>query len=436
MTKRPRNVANDLLDCVEKATAKWTRQKKSEERNPGSVRYRYSRMTREARTTQKDAAWQVMEFAYMEASTYDTLPASARQIYYQARPKVMAMTNDKELAFGYFSQTLLPNYIEERGVEWDVTYDARGHFEEAHTNRFIGCGTLEVRDYLAAMKAPDIVAAAFADANIDVIGPSGNISAVLFCEKEGFNPLFRAVKLADRYDLMIISTKGVSVTAARRLIDEICGKFDLPLYVLHDFDVAGFLILGTLHRDTRRYRFSSDVEAIDLGLRLDDIAGLEREPAAPSKVRRSILREQLEENGASEAEIGILLSERVELNAMTSGDLVAMIERKLRAYGLQKVVPSADLLAKTYRAFDRSQRLREKFKQMEQQFDAEAGAVTDIPEALEQRVRTILAEHPDLRWDNAIQCVLDPTQLSRVRAEKGKAKRKSGDFTSDRADDG
>jgi hypothetical protein len=120
---------------------------------------------------------------------------------------------------------------------------------------------------------------------------------------------------------------------------------------------------------------------------------------------------------------------------MTSGDLVAMIERKLRAYGLQKVVPSADLLAKTYRAFDRSQRLREKFKQMEQQFDAEAGAVTDIPEALEQRVRTILAEHPDLRWDNAIQCVLDPTQLSRVRAEKGKAKRKSGDFTSNGDDD-
>jgi hypothetical protein len=431
MTKRPRNIANDILDCVEAATAKWTKQKKSEERHPSNVRYRAARMTREPRKTQKDAAWQVMEYAYMEASTYGTLPALARQIYYQARPKIMAMTNDKELVFGYFSQTLLPNYIEETGVDWDVVYDARGHFEEAHTNRRVGCGTLEVRDYLAAIKDPEIVPADFADANVDVIGPSGNISGILFCEKEGFNPLFRAVKLAKRYDLMIVSTKGVSVTAARRLIDEVCGNYDLPLFVLHDFDLSGFVILGTLQRDTRRYKFSSTVEVIDLGLRLDDIAGLEREPAAPSKVRQSILREQLAENGALDAEIEILLNQRVELNALTSGDLVAMIERKLRAYGLEKVIPDEGLLAKTYRAVDRSYRLREKFKEMEQQFDKEAAATTDIPEDLKQRVHAILAEHTDLRWDDAIQCVLDPKLLSHVRSEKGKAQRKSGDFTSD-----
>ena len=219
----------------------------------------------------------------MAASGNDTLPAMARQIYYQARPKIMALTDDKELAYGYFSQTLLPDYIEEHGVDWNVVYDARGHFEEPHTNRRIGCGTIEVGNYLHALKEPDIVPAEFADANVDIIGPSGNLAAVLFCEKEGFNPLFRAVNLANRYDLMIISTKGVSVTAARRLIDNICGDHDLPLFVLHDFDVAGFLILGTLQRDTRRYQFSSAIEVIDLGLRLADIAGLEREPAAASQ---------------------------------------------------------------------------------------------------------------------------------------------------------
>ena len=32
------------------------------------IRYRVSRMTREPRTTQKEAAWQVMEEAYMAAS--------------------------------------------------------------------------------------------------------------------------------------------------------------------------------------------------------------------------------------------------------------------------------------------------------------------------------------------------------------------------------
>ena len=120
----------------------------------------------------------------------------------------MALTDDKELAYGYFSQTLVPDYIEEHGVDWDVVYDARGHFEEPHTNRRIGCGTIEVGNYLAAVKEPTIAPADFAGANVDVIGPSGNFGAILYCEKEGFGPLFKAVKLANRYDLMIISNKG------------------------------------------------------------------------------------------------------------------------------------------------------------------------------------------------------------------------------------
>ena len=436
MTDRPRNIANDILDAVETATSKWTRQKKSEERHPGMIRYRTSRMTREPRTTQKEAAWEVMEQAYMAASGNNTLPAMARQIYYQARPKIMALTEDKELQYGYFSQTLLPDYIDEHGVDWNVVYDARGHFMEPHTNRRIGCGTIEVGNYLHALKEPDIVAAEFADASVDIVGPSGNLAAVLFCEKEGFNPLFRAVNLANRYDLMIVSTKGVSVTAARRLIDNVCGDHDLPLFVLHDFDVAGFLILGTLQRDTRRYQFSSDIEVIDLGLRLADIAGLEREPAAASRVNAGILRGQLAENGAADSEIDILLNERVELNAMTSDALIEMIERKLQAYGLEKVLPDDDLLAETYRAFHHSQELRKKFEQIKDEFkDAE----TEVPTNLQEQVRAVLDEHDDLRWDDAVQIVLDKTQLDRVRTEKQKAKKKSGDFTDadeDEGDDG
>ena len=138
-------------------------------------------------------------------------------------------------------------------------------------------------NYLNAMGEPSVVAADFSDASVDVIGPTGGISGVLFCEKEGFNPLFKTVDLANRYDLMIVSTKGVSVTAARQLIDNVCGDNGLPLFVLHDFDVAGFMIFGTLQRDTRRYQFSNALEVIDLGLRLGDIAGLEREPAAATR---------------------------------------------------------------------------------------------------------------------------------------------------------
>jgi hypothetical protein len=57
---RPRNIANDLVDALETATSKWTRQKKSEERHPGMVPMK----------------------AYMAASAGGRLPAMARQIFY------------------------------------------------------------------------------------------------------------------------------------------------------------------------------------------------------------------------------------------------------------------------------------------------------------------------------------------------------------------
>jgi hypothetical protein len=426
MTKRPRNIANDILDAVETATAPWKRQKKAEEKHPGMVRYRMSRLTKEPRTTQKDAAWQVLEEAYMAASSGGTLPALVRQIFYQARPKIMELTDDKHLDYNYFSQTLVPDYIEEKGVSWNVVYDARGHFEEPHTNRCLGCGTIEVSNYLHAMQAPDVAAAEFADASVGIIGPDGNISGVLFCEKEGFGPLFKKVNLANRHDLMIISTKGVSVTAARHLVDEICGNHGLPLFVLHDFDVAGFMIFGTLQRDTRRYQFTNAFEVIDLGLRLEDIAGLEQEPAAATKTSKQKRQEQLAENGATGAEIAILLNERVELNAMTSDALIAMIERKLKSYGLKKVIPDDDLLAEAYQAFHRSQELRAAFEELEEEFKE---SEIKVPKSLKNKVRAVLKKHSDLRWDDAVQLVLDETQLDRVREKKQRAKTKAGDFT-------
>jgi hypothetical protein len=80
-------------------------------------------------------------------------------------------------------------------------------------------------------------------------------------------------------------------------------------------------------RDTRRYQFSNTFEVADLGLRLEDITGLEREPRAGTKMSEESRREQLANNGVTAAEIEFLLEERVELNAMGSEELITMIER-------------------------------------------------------------------------------------------------------------
>ena len=198
--------------------------------------------------------------------------------------------------------------------------------------------------------------------------------------------------------------------------------------MLHDFDVAGFMIFGTLQRDTRRYQFINAIDVIDLGFRLEDIEGLEREPAAATKMSKAMLRSQLAENGATDAEIAILLDERVELNAMPSDDLVAMIERKLKDYGLEKVIPDDELLAEAYQAFHRSNELREIFDEATEEYE---GDEIKVPKDLRELLRAALQKHNDLRWDDAVKIVLDESQLDRVRAEKRKAKQKSGDFMDD-----
>src|SRR5262249_10164511 len=145
------------------------------------------------------------------------------------------------------------------------------------------------------------------------------------------------------------------VVASRKLADEICHAYGIPLLVLHDFDKAGFSILATFERrQSRRYTFQNRIKVIDLGLRLGDIAGLQSEDIFDKGSRASRQRNLLEK-GASHAEIEFLLDRRVELNALTSAHLVAFVERKLRQHGIKKIVPDKDQLADAYRLFARSE---------------------------------------------------------------------------------
>jgi hypothetical protein len=404
---KSRDMASDIIGLVREGTKKWTRTMKAEERSPASRRYRASRMTRERGTSIKEAAAQIMEQAYLQASGGGTLPANARQIMYAARPHIQQVTG-RELDDNYFTQTLLPQFMEENDVNWDVVYDARGHFTEPHTGKSFGIGTLEVRQYLNGFHDPDIIDAGFSQARVQTSGPSGNFGAVLFIEKEGFDPLFKAARIAEKFDLAIKSTKGMSVTAARQLADEMRSEHNIPLLVLHDFDKAGFSIAGTLQRDTRRYEFQNDITVIDVGLSLADVEamGLEAEYQHHPKERRSALEENLRTNGASEAEIAFMFRDfdrlrstrRVELNAMTSPQFVAFVERKLRENGITKVVPDDDVLGEMYTAIGKGRRLEAVIEERDE-LDAKD---CKPPNNLKQRVRKVLEKHPAMRWDAAV----------------------------------
>lgn len=152
----------------------------------------------------------------MKASANGTLPAHARQVMYAARPTILenardTLGNPYNLRSDYFTQTILTDYITEDRQDWHVVFDARGHLTEPHTKRTVPLGKLDVRRYNGKMrkKTDDDTWNRVKKAYL-ACGPNNRYAAVLFIEKVGFLPLFEAVKLAERYDICVMSTKGAA----------------------------------------------------------------------------------------------------------------------------------------------------------------------------------------------------------------------------------
>ena len=357
-----------------------------------------------------DAAEECIERAYLKVSDGGELPANARQIMYAARPDILAATGKDALADQYFTQTLLPNYVTahpQRCATWDVVWDARGSLSEPHTGIEVQLGTLEVRRYLAVKPATSQheFRVAF-DRTFPTHGPEHRYDTVLFVEKEGFDPLLRASAIANRFDVAPMSTKGMSVTAARFLVEELSKRGIKRILVLHDFDVSGFSIFGTFGSDTRRYQFHTKIPLIDIGLRLRDVEkmDLQSEPAAIKgdwQKRASTLRR----HGATEDEIDFLESHRVELNAMTSRQLIDFIEAKFAEHGVKKLIPDDATIEKHARCVIEQQLAEKAIAEIADKIANEA-KTAELPTDLRQRIEVCLTKHPQLSWDAAVAQII------------------------------
>jgi hypothetical protein len=396
-----------LIAGIQSVTKEWTKQRKAEERQ-ASARARRDTMWNPRRIDIKKACRLFMEQAYLRASGGGVYPATARQIMYAIRGQVQGMT-ERRLDDHYFTQTLLPDYIAETGVNWNVVYDDRGHFQEPHEDgTVIGLGTLNVRNYISQGHSLTISSLKHTPEMVTAKGPGFRFVAILFIEKEGFLPLLETAGFAERYDLAIMSTKGVSNTSARRLVDTVCSQYQVPLLVLRDFDRSGFVIAGTLQRDTRRYAFQNQIQVIDLGLRLEDARrySLESERVY-EKMTDLKLRAQLRSNGATEPEIQFLaLGQRVELNAFTSDQFVEWLTGKLddlQQHGIiSKVVPDVATLEEVYRAHVARNYFEERVEELADQAWEEAADVK-VPDDLTDQVRQRLSEDPRFPWYEAVR---------------------------------
>jgi hypothetical protein len=258
----------------------------------------------------KEAVFSVMEEASSHAGGNKTDPANARPVMYTAHHRVPELTGGNCRSHSsYFTQRLLPEFIEanpELTKVWEVVFDARGRLVEPHTGRRIDLGTLEVRNHIRRWTTdfPDGPPRVIADARCPTRGPTRRYRFALFVQKEGYYPLPERRRVADRFDAAIMFPKGMTVTAARELVDRLSGQ-GVTVLVLRDFDTSGFSIFHTQRANSCRYNFRSKPKVIGIALRLEVVrdCGLLPLPG-PADYRNANKdpREALRVGGAAAAE--------------------------------------------------------------------------------------------------------------------------------------
>lgn len=392
---------DDLTSAIKSVTKDWKKAKRRADKEDRVSHDDISRMSMgRAKVTIRDAAFDIMPEAYSKASGGEQFPANARQIMYCARPYILETTGVHELNDIYFTQTLLKDYVDEHHPGWDIVWDARGHFNEPHTRKTIGLGGLEVRNYIAKFTDGEIDETPFQEPMrmISTVGPLYRYGAVLFIEKEGFDPLLKAVKISERYDIAITSTKGMGNAAECDLLAEI-KRYGIKAYVVHDFDKAGFSILATLRKGIRGSSGTGDI--VDLGFRLEDIKGLQREQVV---FKKSDPTRNLNKNGATEEEIKILYDggrygQRVELNMMTADQFIEWLERKLKEHGIKKVIPDKAILEVAYKRAKFLQGIEAKKEELRKEI---AKQKIKVPKNLSVLIEKRLKKERDIPWDEVI----------------------------------
>jgi len=354
------------------------------------------------RRTIRDAVFKHLEAAYNKASSNGKYWANARQIFYAIRPMIQNEVDADKLEAKYITGVLLKDYIEQHSPGWRIAWDARGHFEEPHTKKKIGVGGQDVEKYLRGI-ITEIPKESFYTLKrvIPTHGPVNRFGSILFIEKEGFDEILTEAKIGKKFDMAIISTKGIPVKAACDLLCRL--EADTRIFVLHDFDKSGFTILKTLQEGTR---LAHGCNVIDLGLRLEDVKGLESEDVSEN-TNGYQARRHLQRCGATKEEINFLISEpddcrgwsgnRVELNTMMTEDFIEWLENKLKKNKVEKIIPNEKDLKATYRRAILGLKM-EAFSEKEMK----KAKKYEVPEDLKSQVKKRLKLNPASSWDRVV----------------------------------
>ena len=248
---------------------------------------------------------------------------SQRNLFYRIRPYVERATGGEELTWGNFTR-IITDYEAEHGEIPGLIRDDRGSFHDLL--ELIGLGTTAVANYTR---------------------PAWRFHKILFCEKEDHVRILQQAGWPQRHDCAVMSSKGYATRAARDLIDMVADTADrepVMVFCIHDADASGTMIAQTLQEATRA-RGRRRIEIVDIGLQpWDAIAmGLPIEDVTYDKVQPVagyVLDRRDRMNWRN-----WLQHHRIELNAMTPGQLIRWLDDNVEKHGAIKLAPPSDVIA-------------------------------------------------------------------------------------------
>jgi hypothetical protein len=258
----------------------------------------------------------VLPEAINKASGNGQYRYSVRQLYYTVRPYV-ADRLGKALTYKWFGD-VIKDHESEIGADLPGIYrDTRGTLYHPHLNESIPVGTLSVEGYRR---------------------PAWTFNKILYSEKEGFFEILKSVQWPERHDCALLTSKGYASRAARDLLDFLgdSGE-DLVFFCIHDADGDGTMIYQTLMEATTA-RAGRRVHVVNLGLEPEDALAMGLEVETFQSKKAVPVADYVPNSWKV-----WLQTHRVELNAMTSPQFLAWLDRKfVQAVG--KIIPPGDVI--------------------------------------------------------------------------------------------
>jgi hypothetical protein len=278
-------------------------------------------------THQVDIVLDNLDAAIAHVSGGHKFRFNQRQLLYRIRPIVKNEMN-ATLTTAHFN-AIITDYEAEHGEIPLMYREPRGSIYHPHRRETFMLGTLMVERYQR---------------------PVWTYNKIVYIEKEGANEALKDKGWPERHDCSVISSKGFTTRAVKDLIDKLA-EHDEPIEVfcVHDADGPGTVIYQTFQEATKA-RGARKIKIINLGLEpweaLD--MGLEVETIEEGKRRRPVAdyvlaREDTAPDGETWEEW--LQTHRVELNAMTTPQFIAWLDRKMAEHSTGKLIPPEEVIA-------------------------------------------------------------------------------------------